>query len=197
MKGCAAAEGEPRPKLLGLLASHLHSRPRPLDKQRQHLRKLCAAMRATLVLPWGEGLEALEGALHQDPVALRAFAPAPLEAALLQALQAHCLCTWDILHTFGLNHFGRLLHFPAPQAEGGAGGEPQQLQQRQVAAQQAAPAAWEDTSDPLAHDWAQVECMLLHSIWHTDCLPSHGEHARNPEALALMMHVLDCVRALR
>ena len=39
--------------------------------------------------------------------------------------------------------------------------------------------------------------MLLASVAHTDALPPHGEHARNPEALALMLHVLDCVRALR
>ncbi|GAB4815349.1 hypothetical protein N2152v2_002395 [Parachlorella kessleri] len=52
-------------------------------------------------------------------------------------------------------------------------------------------------ADPLHHDWPLVEVMLRQSIWHTDMLPASGEHGRDPEALALMMHVLECVQALR
>eukprot|EP00887_Chlorella_sp_A99_P000294 scaffold13.g294.t1 len=211
--------------LLGVLTSHLHSKHRPFDKQRQHLRKLCQSTRAALVLPRGAGLAAMEAALRRDPISLRPFRPAGAEAALAAALQAHCLTMWDILHQFGLNHFGKLLHLAAPPAgegpgagggAGEAGGEGAGADAAAAAAagrpasdggggegsaaageEDAAAAAAEDAQNPLQHDWRQVETMLLHSVWHTDCLPSRGEHTRNPEALALMMHVLDCVRALR
>lgn len=39
--------------------------------------------------------------------------------------------------------------------------------------------------------------QVVHSLWHSNALPSKGEHVREPDALALQMHVLDCVRALR
>ena len=155
---------------------------------------------------------------------------------------------WDVLHEFGLNHFGRLVQFMAagggqggaaagaggtpgtPAAGGtpiaGAGGTPgtgstplagstptarlsplagSPVPEGSPATpvgpaaptQISAAAAAAEQPDPMQHDWAQVELQVVHSIWHSNALPARGEHVREPDALALMMHVLDCVRALR
>ena len=51
--------------------------------------------------------------------------------------------------------------------------------------------------------WATFLCavraapQVVHSLWHSNALPARGDHVREADALALMMHVLDCVRALR
>jgi hypothetical protein len=73
---------------------------------------------------------------------------------------------------------------PSPQQQAGVGGG-------------SAAAAAAEQPDPMQHDWAQVELQLLHSLWHSNALPSKGDHVREADALALMMHVLDCVKALR
>lgn len=108
----------------------------------------------------------------------------------------------------------RLLHFVAPGASapdaaseastpaggGSVAGEPPAQHSSSAAS---VGGAGESTggagpaADPMHHDWALVETMLRQSIWHTDMLPASGEHGRDPEALALMMHVLECVQALR
>jgi hypothetical protein len=41
------------------------------------------------------------------------------------------------------------------------------------------------------------QVQVVHSLWHSNALPSRGEHVREADALALMMHVQDCVTALR
>lgn len=57
--------------------------------------------------------------------------------------------------------------------------------------------------DSTAHPWSHYPpppahlLQVVNSMWHSNALPSRGEHVREPDALALMMHVLDCVRALR
>jgi hypothetical protein len=73
---------------------------------------------------------------------------------------------------------------PSPQQQAGVGGG-------------SAAAAAAEQPDPMQHDWAQVELQVEHSLWHSNALPSWGDHVREADALALMMHVLDCVRALR
>jgi hypothetical protein len=119
-----------RPRVLGVLASQLPAKPRPFDRLRQNLRKLCHSLQARLLLPSGAGLGALEAALHHDRITLHSHAMSSPEEALAGALQQHLLGLWDVLHEFGLNHFGRLVQFlPAPGAPAGgpapgAGGTP-------------------------------------------------------------------------
>lgn len=99
---------EQRPRLLGVLSSHLHARHRLFDRTRQHLRKLGAALQSVhAVLPSGAGAAAAAAAVHRDCIEMRAFEPPPAEAALAAALQGHCLALWDLLHGRQLNIFGR------------------------------------------------------------------------------------------
>ena len=138
---------------------------------------------------------------------------------------------WDVLHEFGLNHFGRLVQFAAAgtsaAAAAAAGGTPGTPVAAAAGGTPTAPrlgapadspvpdgspatpvgpsshgpisaaAAAAEQPDPMQHDWAQVELQVVHSIWHSNALPARGKQTREPDALALMMHVLDCVRALR
>jgi hypothetical protein len=243
-------EGQ-RPRVVGVLASQLPTKPRPFDRLRQNLRKLCHSLQAQLLLPAGAGLVQLEAHLHHDSIQLHSYALAPPEERLASVLQQHLLGLWDVLHEFGLNHFGRLVQFMAAgsgqaAAAAGAGGTPgtpagaaggtpvgtaggtpgagstplagstpttarlsplagspvpEGSPATPVApaapTQISASAAAAEQPDPMQHDWAQVELQVVHSIWHSNALPARGEHVREPDALALMMHVLDCVRALR
>lgn len=406
------AEEGARPRVVGVLASQLPSKPRPFDRLRQNLRKLChslqvgagskpcctaspplglrtpeasrpqakhgqapraaapglgspvlgapelpvlallappgatgapaceqpcqpscvllPAVQARLLLPTGCGLAQMEAQLHHDSIQLHSYALGTPEERLASLLQQHLLGMWDVLHEYGLNHFGRLVQFAAAGNGGGAGAgsaagtpstpatgatpvsaergggapapsPPQQAAQGpgrgpstplaarppsaagspatiegspatplltppgQPATQHgtsSAAAAAAEQPDPMQHDWAQVElqvrrlpaallpfrlpprlalrqctrppaCWLaclgnpegqpgwgvhgivcamparlstvspspgpqvVHSLWHSNALPSRGDHVREPDALALMMHVLDCVRALR
>jgi hypothetical protein len=96
-----------RPRVLGVLASQLPTKPRPFDRLRQNLRKLCHSLQAQLLLPGGAGLVQLEAQLHHDRIQLHSYALSLPEERLASLLQQHLLGLWDVLHEFGLNHFGR------------------------------------------------------------------------------------------
>lgn len=81
---------------------------------------------AELLLPHGCGLAQLEAQLHCDSIQLHSYVLAPPEQRLASLLQQHLLGLWDVLHEFGLNHFGRLVQFAtagstAAAAAGGSG----------------------------------------------------------------------------
>ncbi len=128
----------------------------------------------------------IEARCHHSGVALHVCLPRPSRAQLLAALQQHCLAMWDLLHEFGLNHFGRLIHF----AQGPVGGTAQGADDALPPAHAPAPAAAtapsaaaavadveqaqlplshpSSPSDPFLHDWAQVAIMLQQSLDHVD-----------------------------
>lgn len=111
---------------------------RPFDKLRQLVRKLCHSAQAGVLVPTGPALESLAARVHRAHVAVHAYPLTMEERELGEALQTHSLLVWDILHAFGQNHFGRLIHFPpaaSPQqsprttgASAGAGAGSQQDQ---------------------------------------------------------------------
>lgn len=79
-----------------------------------------APLQARLLLPTGCRLAQMEAQLHHDSIQLHSYALGTPEERLASLLQQHLLGLWDVLHEFGLNHFGRLVQFAA--ASGGAGG---------------------------------------------------------------------------
>lgn len=62
----------------------------------------------------------MEAQLHHDSIQLHSYALGTPEERLASLLQQHLLGLWDVLHEFGLNHFGRLVQFAAA-SNGGAG----------------------------------------------------------------------------
>jgi hypothetical protein len=198
----AAAAGAPAPRLLCVALPAPGGPARPFDRARAAARKLAAAARAEALLPRGAPAAALAARLHRARLAVHGYAPAPAERALLAALLAHALGVWDVLHDSGLNHFGRLVHFPsgssaaaaaaAASADAGAGGAAADGGDAALLAAEA--------GDPAHNDWRQVALMVEESIAVTarGGAPA-GARDRPPAcaaALAVMRHVHACVGAL-
>ena len=95
-----------------MVLPQLQQLQRPFDKLRQLVRKLCHSAQAGVLVPTGPALEALAARVHRAHVAVHAYALSSDERELGEVLQTHSLLIWDILHAFGQNHFGMLIHFP-------------------------------------------------------------------------------------
>jgi hypothetical protein len=242
-------------QLLGIVGPQLSQIHRPFDKARQQLRKLATSLQAGVLLPHDTALAALAARLHHGRLALEAYDQTEEEQGLCTVLQAHCLVIWDVLHQFGLNHFGRLIHVPqAPvpdqpgaNPQGGLGkqhgvgpvppmytvpgsaavggstsstpGSPASLPSaypsprsafpsppfsspRSVYPSPRAPVAPEacpyaQPTDPLQHDWDEIELAVAETERQTLGLGGEGDRRRSEAALEVMAHVAKCITAQR